>query len=128
MGGNTGSPKHRFPKMASDSSIVVEGKYKYSHRYVVIYESRHAGWLAYFSTLAEAKRLLKREDEVSYIFKYMQKDTQFQMILRYPFNGYYDCLAINEYKEKVFKEDDDYVIITRDDEDDSLILTHSGET
>ena len=39
---------------------------------------------------------------------------------------YYDGLSINEYKEEVFEEDDDYVIITPDDTCDngSLILTH----
>jgi hypothetical protein len=35
-------------------------------------------------------------------------------------------LSINEYKEKVFEEDDDIVIITYDDtcDKDCLILTH----
>ena len=46
----------------------------------------------------------------------------------YDYSGaqYYDCLSINEYKEEVFDEDDDYVIITSDDNCDngSLILTH----
>ena len=48
------------------------------------------------------------------------------MKIRYPIGEYYDDLSINEYKEKVFEEDDDYVIITPDDtcDNDNLILTH----
>ena len=50
------------------------------------------------------------------------------MKIRYPIGyPYYDGLSINEYKEEVFEEDDDYVIITPDDntyDKNSLILTH----
>ena len=48
------------------------------------------------------------------------------MKIRYPIGEYYDSLSINEYKEEVFAEDDDFVIITYDDtcDKDCLILTH----
>ena len=58
---------------------------------------------------------------------FIKKKTEpFQMKIRYPIGEYYDGLSINEYKEEVFEEDDDYVIITPDDTCDngSLILTH----
>jgi len=49
-----------------------------------------------------------------------------RMKLRYPFGEYYDSLSINEYKEEVFDEDDDFVIITYNDtcDKDCLIITH----
>ena len=48
------------------------------------------------------------------------------MKIRYPIGEYYDGLSINEYKEEVFAEDDDFVIITYNDicDKDCLILTH----
>jgi len=50
------------------------------------------------------------------------------MKIRYPIGEeYYDAFSINEYKEEIFEEDDDFVIITHDKTNlykDSLILTH----
>jgi hypothetical protein len=97
-------------------------------KYIVLSESNHYGWVGGFTTLAKAKKLLKIETETYYIFKYVHKKTEpFQMKIRYPIDTpYYDGLTINEYKDEVFEEDDDYVIITPDDTCDngSLILTH----
>jgi len=97
-------------------------------KYIVLSESNHYGWVGGFTTLAKAKKLLKIETETYYIFKYVHQKTEpFQMKIRYPIGApYYDGLTINEYKDEVFEEDDDYVIITHDDTCDngSLILTH----
>lgn len=96
-------------------------------KYIVLSESNHYGWVGGFTTLTEAKKMLKIETETFYIFKHVHKKTEpFQMKIRYPIGEYYDGLSINEYKEEVFEEDDDYVIITPDDTCDngSLILTH----
>jgi len=101
-------------------------------KYIVLSESNHYGWVGGFTTLAKAKKLLKIETETYYIFKYVhQKTKPFQMKIRYPIVApYYDGLTINEYKDEVFEEDDDYVIITPDDTCDngSLILTHKPFT
>lgn len=100
-------------------------------KYIVLSESNHYGWVGGFTTLAEAKKMLKIETETFYIFKYVHKKIEpFQMKIRYPIGEYYDGLTINEYKEEVFEEDDDYVIITPDDtcDDGSLILTHKPYT
>ena len=96
-------------------------------KYIVLSESNHYGWVGGFTTLTEAKKMLKIETETFYIFKHIHKKTEpFQMKIRYPIGEYYDGLSINEYKEEVFEEDDDYVIITSDDTCDngSLILKH----
>jgi hypothetical protein len=100
-------------------------------KYIVLSESNHYGWVGGFTTLAKAKKLLKIETETYYIFKYVHQKTEpFQMKIRYPISPYYDGLTINEYKDEVFEEDDDYVIITPDDTCDngSLILTHKPYT
>ena len=100
-------------------------------KYIVLSESNHYGWVGGFTTLAKAKKMLKIETETFYIFKHVHKKTEpFQMKIRYPIGEYYDGLTINEYKEEVFEEDDDYVIITPDDTCDhgSLILTHKPYT
>jgi hypothetical protein len=101
-------------------------------KYIVLSESNHYGWVGGFTTLAKAKKLLKIETETFYIFKYVHKKTKpFQMKIRFPISApYYDGLTINEYKDEVFEEDDDYVIITPDDTCDngSLILTHKPYT
>jgi hypothetical protein len=103
-----------------------------SIKYIVLSESRHYGWVGGFTTLAKAKKMLKIESDVYYIFKFVHKKTEpFQMKIRYPFGyPYHDCLSINEYTEEVFEEDDDYVIITPDDtcDDGSLILTFKSYT
>ena len=90
-------------------------------KYIVLSETNHYGWVGGFTTLKEAKKMLKIETETFYIFKHVHKI--FQMKIRYPIGEYYDSLSINEYKEEVFEEDDDYIIITPDD-NGSLILTH----
>jgi len=100
-------------------------------KYILLSESNHYGWVGGFTTLAEAKKMLKIETETFYIFKYVHKKTEpFQMKIRYPISVYYECLSINEYTEEVFDEDDDYVIITPDDTCDNgnLILTHKPYT
>jgi len=100
-------------------------------KYIVLSETNHYGWVGGFTTLAKAKKLLKIETETYYIFKYVHQKTEpFQMKIRYPITQYYDGLTINEYKDEVFEEDDDYVIITPDDTCDngSLILTHKPYT
>ena len=78
-------------------------------KYIVLSESNHYGWVGGFTTLTEAKKMLKIETETFYIFKHVNKKTEpFQM------------------KKEVFEEYDNYVINTPDDTCDngSLILTH----
>ena len=96
-------------------------------QYIVLSESNHYGWVGDLITLVKAKRLLKIETDIFYIFKYIHtKKESFIMKIRYPIGEYYDALSINEYKEELFDHDDDYVIITYDDtcDKDCLIITH----
>jgi hypothetical protein len=96
------------------------------HNYVVVFESRHYGTLAYATTLKRANRLLKLEGELFYIFKYSGKTEPFMMKLRYPLSGNYECLSINDYTydECVSDDDDsDFIVITRNDDQDGLIVT-----
>ena len=96
-------------------------------QYILLSESNHHGWVGSLITLAKAKRLLKIETEIFYIFHYCHgKKEPFRMKIKYPMGEYYECLFINEYKEEVFEEDDDFIIITHDDtcDEDCLILTH----
>jgi len=100
-------------------------------QHIVLSETNHYGWVGGLTTLAKAKRLLKIETETFYIFHYCYtKKEPFMMKIRYPIGEYYDGLSINEYKEEVFAEDDDFVIITYNDTCDKncLILTHKPYT
>jgi hypothetical protein len=75
-----------------------------SIKYIVLSETNHYGWVGGFTTLAEAKKMLKIETETFYIFKYVHEKTKpFQMKIRFPIIApYYDGLTINEYKDEVF--------------------------
>jgi len=42
-------------------------------KYIVLSESKHYGWVGGFTTLAEAKKMLKIETETFYIFKHVHK-------------------------------------------------------
>ena len=101
----------------------------HSYNYVVVFESRHYGPLAYATTLTRAKRLLQIETELFYIFKYSGKTDPFMMKLRYPLSGNYECLSINDYMhdDRVADtdnaDDDGFITITRNDDQDGLIVT-----
>ena len=42
-------------------------------KYIVLSESNHYGWVGGFTTLKEAKKMLKIETETFYIFKHVHK-------------------------------------------------------
>lgn len=103
-----------------------------NYNYVVVFESCHYGPLVYATTLKRAKRLLKIETDVFYIFKYSGKTEPFMMKLRYPLSGNYECLSINDYicDDLVPDTDNDsdnggFITITRDDNQGGLIVTVS---
>ena len=74
-------------------------------QHIVLYETNHYGWIAYLTTLAKAKRLLKIETEVYYIFKYNNiKNKSFMMKIHYPIGVYYNALQINEYNDECNKD------------------------
>ena len=98
---------------------------KHNCNYIVVFESRHYDLLAYATTLMQAKRLLKIETEVFYIFKYSGKTEPFMMQLRYPLSGNYECLSINDYTFDECIPDDNFITITRDDNQDGFIVTIS---
>jgi hypothetical protein len=78
--------------------------------YIVLTESRHDGWTAANITYADARRLLKVEDRVFYIFRCARPPVELR--LHFPFSEHYECLSINTYDQNDQFEDDDYVTIT----------------
>lgn len=100
-------------------------KTKMHKQYIVITESRHSGWVGYECTLAKAKRLLKMEGEVFYIFKcVMSKEKTIR--IKFPLSEYYSCLEINNFVREDIESDYLEITKTPDCEYDSLILTHSN--
>ena len=75
-------------------------------QYIVISESTHYGWLCDYITLNNAKKLLKKEDIVVYIFK-LSSTKMKNIKLKYPFNQYYSCLQINNIITLNNNDDDD---------------------
>lgn len=88
--------------------------------YVVLSESRHDGWTAANITYAAARRLLKDEAAVVYIFRCDTPTSELR--LYFPFSEYYECLAINKYDQTAqFGSDDEYVTIAGP----AMTVTHS---
>jgi hypothetical protein len=96
-------------------------------QHVLVWESRHEGWVACFVTLSKAKRCLKMETEVFYVFHCNHtKNQPFKIKLKFPLGQYYSCLSINEYQE--WEDDEEYVIITDENcDEDCLIVTHKHD-
>lgn len=62
---------------------------------------------AYFLTYSQAKKLLKDESVVIYIFKILQHDFVKNPLLKFPLFDYYSCLEINNFTNDVKKSLDD---------------------
>jgi hypothetical protein len=82
---------------------------------MVLFESKHHGWIAYSTKGSDAKRILSVNNkyDVFYIFKCdLLKEYPYIMKLKAPLNKNYDCKRINKYKEENFGEYDKYIIIS----------------
>lgn len=95
-------------------------------KYIVLSETNHYGWVGELTTLAKAKKMLKIETEIFYIFRYIYTKTEpLNMKLRCPIGEYYDCLSINEYTEEIL---DEFILITCDEtntcDKNMLIIEH----
>jgi len=87
-------------------------------KHIVLFESKHFGWIAYSTTGSDAKRILSVNNKyhVFYIFecdllKHVFKQYPYIMKLKAPLNKHYDCKKINKYKEENFEENDKYIMI-----------------
>jgi len=84
---------------------------KRSH--LVLFESKDYGWIAYAVMRKEAERLIKINSHIFYIFEcelpYSYDNTIIK--LKTPFKKYYETATINVYKEEVFEENEEYIII-----------------
>jgi hypothetical protein len=93
-------------------------------KHIVLFETKDYEWIAYSTTGADAKRILNvnKNYNIFYIFECdISIQYPYTMKLRAPFYKYYNCKIINKYKEEIFNEDDEYIIISYKDENDSSI-------
>ena len=94
-------------------------------KHIVLFESKHHGWIAYSTTGSDAKRILSvnKKYDVFYIFECdLLKEYPYIMKLKAPLNKHYDCKRINKYKEENFEENDKYIMIcSKTDEQDEGI-------
>jgi len=84
-------------------------------KYIVLFESKHFGWIAYSTTRADAKRILiiNNKYHVLYIFECdLTKQYPYTMKLKSPLDKHCNCKIINKYKEDNFDENDKYIIIS----------------
>jgi hypothetical protein len=97
-------------------------------QYIVLFESNHYGWIAYFANKQKVNRLLKDESTVYYIFKCIHtKGEQFSIKLNYPLSEYYSCLEINDMSLLSANQiNDNHLLLkeTPDCEDDSLLVEY----
>jgi len=70
----------------------------------------------YFTTMNNARKLVKETDNKSYVFNYWYtENTKYKMRLNIPLDKYYKTIKINHYHE-IYEKDEDHVLITLDDE------------
>jgi hypothetical protein len=84
-------------------------------KHIVLFESKHYGWIAYSTTGADATRILSVNNKYSvfYIFECdLGKQYPYTMKLKAPLDNHYDCKKINKYKEVNFEENDKYIIVS----------------
>lgn len=84
-------------------------------KHIVLFESKHYGWIAYSTTGSDAKRILSVNNkyDIFYIFECdLLKQYPYIMKLKAPINKQYNCKKINKYKEENFEENDKYIIIS----------------
>jgi len=90
-------------------------------KHVVLFESKHHGWIAYSTTGSDAKRILSvnKKYNVFYIFECdLFRQYPYIMKLKAPLNKHYDCKKINKYEEENFEENSKYIMISSKEEDE----------
>jgi hypothetical protein len=84
-------------------------------KHLVLFESKDYGWIAYSTTGSDAKRILSvnKKYDIFYIFECdLLKEYPYIMKLKAPLNKHYDCKRINKYKEEIFLEKDESIIVS----------------
>jgi hypothetical protein len=83
-------------------------------KYLILFETKNYEWVAFSTPKADAKRLLNvnKTYSVFYIFECDLLKEPYIMKLKAPLSKYYDCKKINKYKEDIFAENDEYIIIS----------------
>jgi len=92
-------------------------------KHIVLFESKDYEWIAYSTTGRDAKRILNvnKKYGVFYIFECnIEKQYPYTMKLKFPLDKHYDCKKINKYKEENLKEEDKYIIVSYEDENESI--------
>ena len=94
-------------------------------KHIVLFESKEYGWIAYSTTRADATRILSVNNKyhVFYIFECdLERQYPYTMKLKAPLDKYCDCKRINKYKEVNFEENDKYIIISYqpEEQDDGI--------
>jgi hypothetical protein len=84
-------------------------------KHIVLFESKHHGWIAYSTTGSDAKRILSVNNkyDVFYIFECdLLKPYPYIMKLKAPLQKHYDCKRITKYKDETFEENDKNIVIS----------------
>lgn len=91
-------------------------------KHIVLFESKQIEWIAYSTTTRDTKRLLciNNKYHIFYIFECdLSKQYPYTMKLKAPLHKYYDCKIINKYKEEHFEENDKYIIVSYENDNDN---------
>jgi hypothetical protein len=84
-------------------------------KHIVLFESKHHGWIAYSTTGSDAKRILSVNNkyDVFYIFECdLLREYPYIMKLKSPLDKHYDCKKINKYEEEIFEENTKYIMVS----------------
>jgi hypothetical protein len=109
-------------------------------KHIVLLETKDYDWIAYSITITEAKKLLNINKNCNEVFCKLQTPSDslygsgvfyifkcnilqqypYTMKLKAPLNKYYDCKNIIKYKEEIFKENDEYIIVSYESDEINL--------
>jgi hypothetical protein len=84
-------------------------------KHIVLFESKHHGWIAYSTTGSDAKRILSVNNkyDIFYIFECdLLREYPYIMKLKSPLDKHYDCKKINKYEEEFFEENTKYIMVS----------------
>jgi hypothetical protein len=100
--------------------------------HIIIFETKEYGLIAYSTTKKDAfaKIKMNKDYKIYYVFECnLLKDYPYTMKLKYPLNEYYDRKSIIKYKEEEFREDEEYIIIVEDGNENSIFynIKHKNE-
>ena len=89
-------------------------------KHIVLFETKEYDWVAYSTTGSDARRMVNitKNGNIFYIFECdITKQYPYTMKLKAPLNKYYDCKNIIKYKEQMFEENDESIIVSYEIQD-----------